>query len=91
MRNRGTFGPATIWRMEAHLAMPRFPWRLLDGSLIKAAGDLVWWDTLIANPKLRTLRIPVVIGNYNSHPGDQAEFRIPDERELLVDPGPSPL
>jgi FkbM family methyltransferase len=90
-RNRGTFGPATIWRMEAHVGMPRFPWRLMDGSLIHAAGDLVWWDTLTTNPKLKTLKIPVVIGNYYSHPGDQAEFRIPDERHLLTDPGVSPL
>jgi FkbM family methyltransferase len=90
-RNRGTFGPATIWRMEAHIGMPRFPWRLLDGSLIHAAGDLVWWETLTTNPKLKTLKIPVVIGNYHSHPGEQAEFRTPDERPLLADPGISPL
>jgi hypothetical protein len=77
--------------VEAHVGMPRFPWRLMDGSLIHAAGDLVWWETLIANPKLKTLKIPVVIGNYHSHPGDQAEFRTPDERHLLVDPGVSPL
>jgi FkbM family methyltransferase len=90
-RNRGTFGPATIWRMEAHIGMPRFPWRLLDGSLIHAAGDLVWWESLTTNPKLKTLKIPVVIGNYHSHPGEQAEFRTPDERPLLADPGISPL
>jgi FkbM family methyltransferase len=90
-RHRGTFGPATIWRMEALFGMPRYPWRLLDGSLIHAAGDLVWWETLTTNPKLKTLKIPVVIGNYHSHPGDQAEFRTADERHLLADPGPSPL
>jgi len=90
-RQRGTFGPATIWRMEAHLGMPRYPWRLMDGSLIQAAGDLVWWEMITTNPKFRTLKIPVVIGNYHSHPGDQAEFRIPDERQLLSDPGVSPF
>lgn len=90
-RHRGTFGPATIWRVEAHMGMPRYPWRLMDGSLIQAAGDLVWWETLVTNPKLKTLKIPVVIGNYHSHPNDQAEFRTPDERHLLSDPGVSPF
>ena len=90
-RNRGTFGPATIWRVEAHIGMPRYPWRLMDGSLIRTVGDLVWWETLTANPKLKTLKIPVVIGNYHSHPGDQAEFRAADEHPLLSDPGVSPL
>ena len=77
--------------MEAHVGMPRFPWRLMDGSLIHAAGDLVWWVTLTTNPKLKTLRIPVVFGNYYSHPDDQAEVRTPVERHLLSDPGVSPL
>jgi len=90
-RERGTFGPASIWRMDAHIGNPRFPWRLRDGSLIQVAADLVWWNTLIANPSFKTLRIPIVIGNYHSHPQDQAEFRARDERPLLSDPGVSLL
>jgi FkbM family methyltransferase len=90
-RERGTLGPATIWRMDAHFGIPRFPWRLLDGTPIEVAGDLAWWNMLMSNPRLTTLRIPVVIGNYHSHPKDQAEFRARDERPLFSDPGISPL
>jgi hypothetical protein len=32
-------------------------------------------------------RIPMIIGNYPSHPREQAAFRVPDERELFTDPG----
>jgi FkbM family methyltransferase len=90
-RERGTLGPATIWRIDAHIGLPRFPWRLRDGSLINAAADLAWWNMVAANPNYRLIQIPVVIGNYRSHPADQAEFRNPDERALLEDPGPSLL
>jgi hypothetical protein len=90
-RERSTLGPATIWRMEAHIGIPRFPWRLLDGTPIQVAADLAWWNMLMANPRATTLRIPVVIGNYHSHPKDQAEFRTGDERYLFSDPGVSPL
>jgi FkbM family methyltransferase len=90
-RERATLGPATIWRMEAHIGLPRFPWRLRDGSLLVSAADLVWWQMVAANPSFRLLQIPIVIGNYHSHPSDQAEFRVADERHLLEDPGPSLL
>ena len=91
MRERGTLGPATIWRMEAHIGLPRFPWRFREGSLIRSAADLAWWQMLAANPKFRLLQIPIVIGNYHSRPSDQAEFRVADERSLFEDPGPSLL
>jgi len=35
------------------------------------------------------LALPVVIGNYHSHPKSQAEFRFGDERPLMIDPGVS--
>jgi FkbM family methyltransferase len=84
---RGTLGPATIWRMEAHIGAPRYPWRLREGSLLKANGDLAWWQMLQSNPNFRVLAIPMVIGNYHSHPAEQAEFRYADERALMADPG----
>jgi FkbM family methyltransferase len=85
--DRGTYGPVTIWRMEAHVGAPRYPWRLRDGSAIKAGGDLAWWGVLQSKPNARMLRLPLVIGNYHSHPQTQAEFRAADERELFTDPG----
>jgi FkbM family methyltransferase len=84
---RGTYGPATIWRMEAHLGHPRYPWRLSEGTTIKVAGDLAWWTMLSANPRVKMVRLPLVIGNYHSHPAEQAEFRAPDEGTLFADPG----
>ena len=90
-RDRGTYGPATMWRMEAHIGLPRYPWRLRDGSLIQTVADLAWWRLLSANPNLKALAIPFVIGNYHSHPQDQAEFRHADEHMLLEDPGVSLL
>jgi FkbM family methyltransferase len=86
---RGTFGPATIWRMESHIGAPRYPWRLRDGSLLRANADLAWWQLLQTNPNFKVLAVPMVIGNYHSHPKDQAEFRAGDERALMNDPGVS--
>jgi FkbM family methyltransferase len=71
----GTFGPATMWRTEAHLAIPRYPWRFADGTLIKSIGDSIWWGILENYAKKKLLRLPMVIGNYHSHPATQAEFR----------------
>jgi len=86
---RGTLGPATMWRMEAHIGAPRYPWRLRDGTLIQVAADLAWWQILQRNPNVKLLALPVVIGNYHSHPGGQAEFRAGDERGMMADPGVS--
>jgi hypothetical protein len=88
---RGTLGPATIWRMSAHIGTPRYPWRTADGAPLKVAGDLAWWQRLQADPKLKLLRLPVVIDNYHSRPQEQAEFRSGDERPLFQDPGVSIL
>ena len=84
---RGTFGPATIWRLDAHIGYPRYPWRLSDGTLLRVAGDAAWWTILTQKAGLKALRLPVVIGNYHSHPEDQAEFRSPDEVAALVNRG----
>jgi FkbM family methyltransferase len=88
---RGTLGPATIWRIDAHAGAPRYPWRLRDGSLIRIAGDLAWWQAMQTDPSARVIAVPVVIGNYYCHPTEQAEFRHPDERSLFGDPGVSIL
>ncbi len=90
--NRGSLGPATMWRMDAHLGAPRYPWRFADGSLIFSVADAAWWRLLDQNNK-KLYRIPLVIGNYFSHPVEQAEFRKTPENEmqLLDNLGPSLL
>lgn len=87
--NSGTLGPSTIWRMEAHIGIPRFPWRLREGTLLRAGADLAWWQLLQSNPNFKILAVPMIIGNYHSHPEGQAEFRYADERSLMADPGVS--
>jgi FkbM family methyltransferase len=86
-----SYGPATIWRMGAHIGRPRYPWRLTEGTLIQSAADAAWWALLTQNPRVKTVRIPLVIGNYHSHPQDQAEFRVANELPLFADPGVSLL
>ena len=75
---RGTFGPATLWRMAVHRQIPRYPWRFSDGTLINFIGDTVFWS-LLQQTGAPLSRLPIVIGNYHSHPSQQAEFRWPDE------------
>jgi hypothetical protein len=77
---RGTLGPACMWRMALHQEFPRYPWQFGDGTLIKSVADLVWWMLLEQNGK-RLVRLPQIIGNYHSHPNEQAEFRNAPLRE----------
>ena len=88
--NFGSLGPVTMWRLDAHLGgAPRYPWRFQDGSLLHVAADLAWWMILQNTLRQKIVSLPMIIGNYHSHPGDQAEFRFPDERPLFADPGVS--
>jgi hypothetical protein len=90
--NRATLGPATMWRMDAHIGAPRYPWRLSDGSMLKVAGDAAWWTVIEQHLKKKTVRLPWVIGNYHSHPSTQAEFRSStDELPILRQQGVSLL
>lgn len=82
---RGTLGPATLWRVDAHMGAPRYPWRLADGSLLKVAGDAAWWQLVTQQLKGKAVRVPEVIGHYHSHPAEQAELRgPPEELDLLL-------
>jgi hypothetical protein len=89
-RRRGTYGPATLWRMSAHVGMPRYPYRFTDGSLIRVVADAVWWK-LLENAQRKLVRLPLIIGHYRSDPSSQAEFRAPadDEFEKLATLGVS--
>ena len=62
----------------------RYPWRFEDGSLIKTVGDLAWWNILGSRSGAKLLHLPMVIGNYHSHPGEQAEFRNPADEEMRL-------
>lgn len=93
-QHRGTFGPATMWRMEAHTRAPRIPWRMADGTPLRVAGDSAWWMLLQNTLQWKLARLPVVIGNYHSHPKDQAEFRptgVDEDALLMSDVGISLL
>ena len=82
---QGTYGPATLWRLDAHIGAPRYPWRCPDGTLLRSAADAAWWLVLERHLKKRLLRLPVVIGNYHFHPKEQAQYRaLPyDELQLI--------
>jgi hypothetical protein len=81
---RGTLGPATLWRLDTHIGAPRYPWRFPDGSLIKVIADSCWWTLITRHLKKKVVRIGDVIGNYHSHPGEQAEFRGPPEEAAVM-------
>ncbi len=79
--HRGTFGPAVMWRMSAHMRAPRYPYRMEDGTLLRIVGDAAWW-MFLAGTGQKLARVPRVLGNYHSHPGQQAEFRPGTVNEL---------
>lgn len=72
--SRGTLGPACMWRTHLHKTLARYPYQFGDGTLIRVIGDAVWWRLLVQNKK-KMQRVASIIGNYNSHQHDQAEFR----------------
>jgi hypothetical protein len=78
--------------MEAHIGLPRYPWRLSEGTLMRTFGDSAWWQ-MLKNRDKKIVRLPTVIGNYYNHPSDQAYFRqLPhDESDLMSEVGVSLL
>ena len=81
---RGTLGPATLWRMDAHIGAPRYPWRFPDGTIVKVIGDMLWWTLVTQGLKKKAVRLADIIGHYHSHPGEQAEFRGPSNETDLM-------
>jgi hypothetical protein len=83
---QGTYGPATLWRLDAHIGAPRYPWRFPEGTVIRSAADAAWWLVLEKHLKKKLLRIPVVIGNYHYHPREQAQYRsLPHDEVTLIE------
>jgi hypothetical protein len=80
---RLTYGPATLWKFSVHGRIPRYPWRFRDGALIRTVGDTAFW-TALSQLGGKLARLPMVIGNYHSHPEGQAEFRGEDELPRLL-------
>jgi FkbM family methyltransferase len=86
-----SFGPAALWRLEAHLRAPRYPWRLRDGTLLHDAADLAWQTIFIGMLRQKIVRIPMILGNCREL-ANRAGSPLPyDERPLLRDPGISVL
>jgi hypothetical protein len=81
--HRGTYGPATMWRLDNHIGIPRYPYRTVGGDLIRGISDSVWWGLLQNNFGKKLMRLPIIIGNYYSHPSSQAEFRNLNEWDLI--------
>jgi hypothetical protein len=79
-REGKNLGPATMWRMEIHRKMPGYPWRFSNGQAIRSIGDGIFW-ALLALQGCRFHRLPLIIGNYHSHPHEQAEFRYDNAAE----------
>jgi len=75
-----------MWRRDLHKQVP-YPWQFASGDPIRIVGDLAWWTIAGRHLQASAIRLPLVIGNYHSHPGDQAEFRNADEHEKLTSEG----
>ncbi|QWD13721.1 glycosyltransferase family 2 protein [Polynucleobacter paneuropaeus] len=86
-----TFGPATLWNINCHIKIPRYPFRTADGVLIKSVADSIYWTMLKNSFHLKLHRLPLIIGNYNSHPEDQAEFRNREDVYEIIKKGVSLL
>lgn len=82
--NSNTYGPACMWRMDAHVHIPRYPYRFGDGTLIRGIADGIWWQLIERQLQKKLLRLPLVIGNYRTWPETQAEFRYRGERAHLA-------
>jgi len=83
-----TLGPCALWRTEAHMRAPRYPWRFRDGSRLTVAGDAAWLRTLVQNERRRIIRVQMVIGHCRPPSVGEAELA---ERTLFADPGIAPL
>lgn len=73
-----TFGPAVLWQMAAHATVPRYPWRLDDGTPIRSVGDGLFWS-ILGRLGMKMTRLPMVIGNYHFHPHEQAQYRAQED------------
>jgi hypothetical protein len=78
-----TFGPAVLWQMAVHATVPRYPWRLDDGSPVQSVGDGLFWS-ILGRLGVPMARLPMVIGNYHFHPQSQAEYRVREDLAAML-------
>lgn len=79
---RGTYGPSVMWRTNLHRSPFNFayPHEFGDGSPIRSIADALWWHHL-TRLKFKLVKLPLIVGNYHSHPSEQAEFRYDGQPE----------
>ncbi len=78
-----TFGPGVLWQMAIHATVPRYPWRLDDGSPVQSVGDGLFWS-ILGRLGVPMARLPMVIGNYHFHPQSQAEYRVREDLAAML-------
>jgi FkbM family methyltransferase len=85
-----SLGPSVLWRMDAHMRVPRYPWRLRDGTLLHDSGEGAWRSVLADRLREKIAHAPFVIGHCRADNArkDAAPY---DERAALNDPGLSLL
>jgi hypothetical protein len=76
---RGTYGPAVMWRRSLTLG---YITRFGDSTPMRSIADSIFWHHC-QQKGARMIKIPYIIGNYHSHPKDQAEFRYPGGEEWV--------
>ena len=74
---RGTYGPDVMWRRSL---APGYITRFGDSTPMRSIADSIFWH-YCQQKGARMIKIPYIIGNYHSHPKDQAEFRYPGGEE----------
>jgi hypothetical protein len=80
---RGTWGPAPIFRTEAIRSVGGFPKTFGDGTPIPTIIDFIVWHRMLEARKTVS-RGELVVGSYYSNPETQQEFRggsVPDEHK----------
>lgn len=83
---RGTLGPATVWK-KSLLNQIFYPNKFGNGQLIRSIGDSAWWRLISQMELGDRARVPLIVGEYLSNPGAQAEFRVTDEQKVLREHG----
>jgi hypothetical protein len=83
-------GPSMLWRVDAHMRMPRYPWRLREGTPLQTAGESAFHAVLAGQLREPVAHAAFVIGRFPAALARMHEA-LYDESALLNDPGISIL